>query len=754
MGRRAPAVALVLNSLATVSSRAGRYDDAENLFKRVLSINEDHHDVAGTAASLNNLAAFYRERHRLSEAEALYKRALPLQEKAHGSSHPDVATTLANIGLLYDNQRRFAEAEPLFKRALAIDQAIPGADGHLAASDMYALALLYDHLGRAADAEPLFKQALAMHRKVAIYNPANIALALAGLATFYDEQGRIDEALANGREAVATWVHDQGELNGALNPEASIAGEGRQAPRDFLPEFIRILYEAYDKDGSRPQAIVGEAFWASQAVRGLETAQALAGMTTRLASGSDELGRLIREQQDLSSRSKALSSALIKALAQPPSQRSPDAVAKLRDEQAGVDAKLKADEARLKSEFPKFVELARAEPVLVADVQRVLGKDEAFTAMTLGEKDSYLFVIRKTTADFFKLDLTRAQAAEAVQTLRTALVDDRPFPLGKSYEFYQKLFGPADSLIRDAKHLIVVPDGALQSLPLSILVTGDPKAADDYKRVPWLIRRQALTTMPAASSLVSLRTLAVRRPADTPFTGFGNPDFKGSGKNRGIDTAKLYKGREAITERLRDLPSLPDTAVELRAEAKLLGASESNLHLGGDASVTTVKSLDLSNTRVIAFATHAGVAGEIEGVNEPALVLTPPLHPTAEDDGLLRASEVSQLRLNADFVLLSACNTAASDGTPGAEGLSGLAKAFFYAGARSLLVSHWAVQSGATVKLTTGLIGALAKDRSIGRAEALRRSMLAMLDNPERMSEQHPSAWAPFVLAGEGGAGR
>lgn len=185
----------------------------------------------------------------------------------------------------------------------------------------------------------------------------------------------------------------------------------------------------------------------------------------------------------------------------------------------------------------------------------------------------------------------------------------------------------------------------------------------------------------------------------------------------------------------------------------MLGAPETSLHLGADASVTTVKSLDLSSTRVIAFATHAGVAGELAEVNEPMLVLTPPAHPTPDDDGLLRASQVSQLKLNADFVILSACNTAASDGTPGAEGLSGLAKAFFYAGARSLLVSHWEVQSEPTVKLTTGLIHALTADPSIGRAEALRRSMLAMIDSASN-SENHPIAWAPFVLAGEGGAGR
>jgi CHAT domain-containing protein len=112
------------------------------------------------------------------------------------------------------------------------------------------------------------------------------------------------------------------------------------------------------------------------------------------------------------------------------------------------------------------------------------------------------------------------------------------------------------------------------------------------------------------------------------------------------------------------------------------------------------------------------------------------------------------LELNADWVVLSACNTAAADGSPGAEGLSGLAKAFFYAGARSLLVSHWSVESHATVRLTTGAFHALAETPGIGRAEALRRSMLALLADQANPHYAHPMFWAPFVLVGEGSAGR
>ena len=112
--------------------------------------------------------------------------------------------------------------------------------------------------------------------------------------------------------------------------------------------------------------------------------------------------------------------------------------------------------------------------------------------------------------------------------------------------------------------------------------------------------------------------------------------------------------------------------------------------------------MDLSDYRVLAFATHGLVSGELSGLGEPALVFTPPETGTEADDGLLTASEIATLELDADWVILSACNTAAADGTPGAEGLSGMAKAFFYAGARALLVSHWAVNSEAAVFSDSG----------------------------------------------------
>jgi CHAT domain-containing protein len=200
---------------------------------------------------------------------------------------------------------------------------------------------------------------------------------------------------------------------------------------------------------------------------------------------------------------------------------------------------------------------------------------------------------------------------------------------------------------------------------------------------------------------------------------------------------------------------LPETADELCDVARSLGVPENDIWLGARASEREVKRLsdggELAKYRIVHFATHGALAGELKAGAEPGLILTPPNEATPEDDGYLSASEISGLKLDADWVVLSACNTAAA-GTETAEALSGLSRAFFYAGTRALLVSHWAVHSDATVKLITKTVSAMAADTSVGRSEALRRSMVALIEQGEPYVG-HPAYWAPFVVVGEGATG-
>jgi CHAT domain-containing protein/tetratricopeptide (TPR) repeat protein len=343
-------------------------------------------------------------------------------------------------------------------------------------------------------------------------------------------------------------------------------------------------------------------------------------------------------------------------------------------------------------------------------------------------------------------------------------------------------------------HLVIWRNGGLVKFNATLLgqqtTTGwkplylKPDAARD---TPWLVRTHAMSILPAASSLSALRSLARPSSATKPMIGFGNPLLDGPNSSYGalakaargyqvcqdleapLQTATLstlsrrgglnkinMRGGLADVSSIRKAPPLPETADELCAVARYLKANQSDIFLGARATESAIKQMSdggqLAQYRIVHFATHGALAGELNGSDEPGLILTPPTTASQQDDGYLSASEISGLRLDADWVILSACNTAAG-GFKGAEAFSGVARAFFYAKARSLLVSHWEVASQSTVKLITKAIAELEADPKIGRAEALRRSMLSMIDTGKEY-EAHPAFWAPFVLVGEGGAGR
>jgi len=362
-----------------------------------------------------------------------------------------------------------------------------------------------------------------------------------------------------------------------------------------------------------------------------------------------------------------------------------------------------------------------------------------------------------------------------------------PFDTIRAKALYHALFEPIADVIRD-KHLLIVPSGALTQLPFQVLITDEPDPAlsgtEALRHAAWIIRSHALTVLPSVSSLKALRQFAKESHATRTLIGFGDPLLDGPDESyaksasearskqscskvheqrvaainivsRGVRPLKLRGGLSDVTEIRSQMP-LPETADELCAVARDLGVSGDEVHLGERATESEIKRLsaagELSQYRMIHFATHGLVAGQIGDGSEPGLLLTPPKTATEVDDGYLSASEIAALKLDADWVILSACNTAAG-GAEGAESLSGLARAFFYAGARALLVSHWSVDSDATVKLITGAVSRMAADKSVGRAEAMRRSMLALIDNGEPI-EAHPAYWAPLVVVGEGAAAR
>jgi CHAT domain-containing protein len=488
----------------------------------------------------------------------------------------------------------------------------------------------------------------------------------------------------------ATAIHrDRAERTGATRSVGALKDQASK--RSVFLGHVEIVETIIEREPKRRTELFAEAFDVGQLAQASSAAGAVARMSARFAAGNDALARTVRAYQDAVEQWQRLDARLVKAVSEPPDKRDATAEAGVRSELKALDGRIGDLDARLAREFPEYAALASPKPLSLSETQSLLGPGEALITYAVWDKSTFLWVLRHDDAAFHRLDIGRQQLDDAVLFVRAGLDqsgvgnlgDIRRFDVDEAVALYQQIFAPAEPMLEGVRHVFVVPDGALQSLPLGVLVTempeGPVRRMADYRNVPWLAKKYVMTVLPSVSSLRGLRRFAKAALASQPFIGFGDPDLKGDpGKGRSIDVAALFiRGAVADVDEVRELSRLPDTADELIALATAQGVGEEAIYLQARATETRVRSMDLSEYSILAFATHGLVAGDLKGVAEPALVLTPPETGTADDDGLLTASEIATLDLNADWVILSACNTAAADGTPGAEGLSGMAKAFF-----------------------------------------------------------------------------
>lgn len=751
----------IMSHLANVYRLQGRFPEAEQMFERALEIDDTIlRRPALVALHLEGLALTYHAQGKFREALPLFERALQVRESGTAPENRAVVFALVNIAQCHRAMRQFALAERFDMRALELAGKTFGSDHPEYGLILVSQGFNSESLGRFAEAEKFYERARAIF--AANPGPGSVQMAnvLYNLARVLGKQGRQEDALQDAR--LGTGILERRLARKGRRADIGLLAERRT--QVWGPEVHLSLIAAHDDSPRRDQeSKVAEAFLIAQFARASVTADQVERISARFASGGNVLGGLVRERQDAFSLVNELEARIVRSMTATSPMRSREALDGLRNDSQAAEARLASYDARLEREFPAYWDLVSGRPLEIGRARDLLHPGEGIIAFIFTPGEGFVLGVTKDRAELRRLGIARSVLEETVRGLRKQLdlgtIDDPaelatlPFQVAAAHELYLKLIAPVEHLLAEVRHLIVVPDGALQSLPPGVLVMRLPprpvQGVTDLASVQWLGSRFAISVLPAVNSLRALRQFA--RPSASPesFGGFGDPDFDGDVGPRGRISRTLFgRGAIANVDEVRKFPRLPESGQELRAIAGALKAAPGSVRLGAAASESAVKNADLTRYRNIAFATHGLIAGELEGLAEPALALTPPAVGSDLDDGLLTASEVARLRLDADMVVLSACNTAAPDGTPGAEGLSGLAKAFFYAGARSLLVSHWTVSSDATVALTTGMFSEIGM--GVERSEALRRSMVSVMHNPDKPYYAHPAFWAPFVMIGDG----
>jgi CHAT domain-containing protein len=784
-GPKHPKVATDLNNLAQLLKATNRLAQAEPLMRRALSIDEksfgpEHPNVA---RDLNNLAQLLQDTNRPAEAEPLYRRVAAIFEKSLGPNHPNVATALNNLAVLLQATNRLSEAEPLYRRVAAIFEKSLGPNHPNVATALNNLALLRAERGDWTEAASLGQKAkpILTSRKTEEGGDrsglARTALAqnTGALRAHARAMHRANADSATAREEgfeLAQWALQTGAADALAQMSVRFAkGAGQLAAvvRERQDLIARRQGEMHRLDAAAGRADSKADEDARAAVTALD--KRLDAIDGRFATEFKEYAELANP--------KPLTIAATQAL-------------------------LKSDEALvLFLDVPQFGKLPDESLAWVVTKATVRWRSIPLGTRALSDRvaalrcgldasswDDAAGWPQETALEKQRIreQQARRERCKRLLGLEVSADDWPPFDLAGAHKLYQDLLAPFADLTK-GKRLIMVPSGPLTTLPFQVLITAQPDPAltgiARYRQAAWLALRQSVTLLPSVGSLQALRRLGPSQAAE-PYIAFGNPLLIGPNGNdkrawnkqhcpRRPAVARVAKARgmarggislRAIDlAQLRRQPPLPETADELCAVADALGAlgrETESVWLGERATKRNLKTLSregkLARYKVLHFATHGLLSGESEAIlktkAEPALILTPPkdgatVAELEEDDGLLTASEVAQLELDAEWVVLSACNTAAGE-KGDAEALSGLARAFFYAKARALLVSHWYVNSDAAVKLTTRAFAGLKADPAIGRAEALRRSMTELIKNG-KSHEAHPAFWAPFVVVGEGG---
>lgn len=719
-------LAVAANNLGQVYSALGQQEQALQLYQQSLQYNRTIGDSANSAINLNNIAMVHYHARRYDEAIQLNREVLALRRRL--GNQLDIAQSLTNLAACYLFKGDLVTAEQLLdeRRRLQLRQS----GVHLRNPGLTEVYLLTGRYHQAMELLQQDRPSAQLGEPVLAEYAMQTGRALMGL-------GRYDEATPQLLKAYILLE----ELRAAANDKSAFLTSGGAGGRY---RTYRALTASVAEQALRGQVVSSEvrpygtsnaeaAFYFAEATKARSLVERIAE-TGRHSVASAGLPEHVRqEEQHLREQLALLNSGREAAL-----RGSAARYAEYQQQRADLQHRLDRFVDDLQQQYPLYAAINYPRP---ASAQQLpLATDEVLLEYALGEEGSYLFVVRKGGVQrVVRLAIGRAALEDKVRRFLEPLTGhhQQDFSVDQSAELYRLLLADGLAGVGPNERLVIVPDGILGTLPFEILTVRPAQAPE--QRV-YLGDRYAVAYYQSAALLALKRTLPAQTASRTLFA-LANPDFgtdSGAGASfRGLAITPKQHGQQI------SFPPLPETETEVRRIAGLFNTpvNPPDILLGRQASEAMLKSVPLGEYRYLHFATHASLPGLIREVNEPFILLSQ-RDKTRAADGFLTLSEVLDLRLHAELVMLSACVTGVGKEVEG-EGVANFARAFQSAGAQSVVVSLWEVASEPAVEYVTWFYGYLKQGRS--HAQALRLAREKM-----RAKYPNPFYWGVFVLHGEG----
>lgn len=735
------------NNLGGAYYRYGQLQKAVEIFTRLA----EQESPGDNGFLFDNLGAIYLELGDLDKALDSYQRALAIYRKTNTRQQADtlvrIGSTLQRMGNPQAALKNYEEARKLLPEGYWLidhsvgwakwalgrhDEALKSlqraleiarAGGQRSSEDqtLLAMGVVYHALGRTDLAADCFKQAIALGEEIEY--PTVVTSALLQSATIGREQGQLEKAQADVEKALGIIESTRNNITGQKIRTGYLASK-----RAYYEFYVSLLMQMspLHPDGSYQSL----AFWASERARAR-------GLLDLLAEGRINVDEGLSD--DLRNQEAQLATELAKVQnelrsAAPGSERARE----LKDQLGRLHDRQEKLEWEIRSQNSRYSQVRYSVPLKPEKIQRDLDGGTALLEYVLGKQGSTLFVLTRDLLSSYPLPGSE-EIAQQVRKLRAALEKDslltRSAYADSAFQLYQMLVAPAAKAIAGKTSLVIVPDRDLYYIPFEALLT-EPAAGRPYPKMPYLLREHSIAYTPSASVLADLTQPRPPAPAGSrPLVAFAPfSESVGGAKSGGT-------GQEATSRKPdpnQEFPLLPGSRGEISGIASLYPGSSLEL-FGPEASEESVKhNPAVATARRLHFATHAQLDERYPEYSSLILARSS----DSSEDGYLRVQEIFNLKLSADLVVLSACQTALGKEVTG-EGLIGLTRAFFYAGVPSLVVSLWNVVDAPTPDLMLSFYKEL--DLLHDKSRALQSAKLAMIS---RNRYAHPSYWAPFILIG------